>query len=686
MKHIRFRRWLALPAVFFASAVFAQDSNPQERGVARISLINGDVSVRRGDTDDWVAGAINAPLVVGDRVATGATSRAEVQFDYANMIRLSSNSEVRLTELEAQRYQLQVARGLVTFRVLRDSGVDVDLSTPTVSVRPVKKGIYRVAVRDDGQTEVTVRSGEAEIYTPRGVERLQSGKTMLARGTAADPEFQVVGAVAKDDWDNWSEKRDRTLSNSRSYEYVSRDIYGAEDLDAHGRWVYVAPYGWVWAPSVPVGWAPYRQGRWSWMDYYGWSWVSYEPWGWAPYHYGRWFHHGPHGWCWYPGVMHARHHWSPGLVAFFGWNSWNGFSAGVGIGFGHVGWVPLAPYEPYHAWWGGHHYGGHRSNTYVDNSVRIVNNVNITNVYRNARVNNGVTAVGVDDFTRGRSGNYLRAGDEQFRRASVMQGQVPVAPRAESVRMSERDVRRDSIPRTGDNMAFYSRRQPAQVERVSFEQQRRSMEQISQRAFSGSGSDGAGGPVSRSEAASGLRNRTEQSGPAGRSGGWRSVNEPAVGGASQDRGWRRFGEPVAPRSEDTARSLDRSTRSPRVERDATSTSGWRGFDPSVETQTPSTSRSRIGGGASGRVERQSESPSFGRQVDRGWRGSRSSGESIQLSPPMVRERATPRVDRSDRSMSGSSGGVAPRSEGSAAPRGDRGNAGRSGGGQVGRSR
>jgi hypothetical protein len=329
-------------AIAVVLPVRAQD--PEDgpgRGVARISLINGDVSVKRGDSGDLVAAALNSPLVVQDRIFTGPASRTEVQFDWANMIRVSSNAEIRLADLEYKRYTIQVARGTVTFRVLRDQEADVEVSTPSVAVRPAKKGEYRVSVHEDGTSEITVRSGEAEIFTTRGTERLRSGRTMYARGTAADPEFRIASEIGEDEWDRWNNHRDRDLERSRSYQYVSRDIYGAEDLDDHGRWVYVPSYGHVWSPHVAVGWAPYRYGRWSWIDWYGWSWVSYDPWGWAPYHYGRWFYSSPYGWCWYPGRIYSRHYWSPALVAFFGF----GRGIGVGIGFGNVGWVPLAPYE-----------------------------------------------------------------------------------------------------------------------------------------------------------------------------------------------------------------------------------------------------------------------------------------------------------------------------------------------------
>ena len=69
------------------------------------------------------------------------------------------------------------------------------------------------------------------------------------------------------------------------------------------------------------------------------------PWGGAPYHYGRWFWNGGYGWCWWPGARFGVSLWSPALVGFFGW----GGGAGVWAG---LGWVALAPFEAFHAWWG----------------------------------------------------------------------------------------------------------------------------------------------------------------------------------------------------------------------------------------------------------------------------------------------------------------------------------------------
>ena len=670
-------------AVFaLSTAAFAQPAAQQDdsydpdsanRGVARVSVLNGDVSVRRGDSGDFVAAAINAPLVVGDRILTGPNSRAEVQFDWANMIRVGANSEIRLSELAYRRYQVQLAQGTATFRVLRSSDADVEVSMPQVSIRPKREGIYRMSVHEDGQSEVTVRAGEVEVFSPRGVETLRAGRTMQVRGTASDPEYQVVSAYGEDDWDRWNRNRDRDLERSTSYRYVNHDIYGVDDLDNYGQWVSDSTYGNVWAPRVAVGWAPYRSGRWVWIDWYGWSWVSYDPWGWAPYHYGRWYQSPRYGWCWYPGGygFGGRHYWSPALVAFVGFGQ-----GGVGFGFGNIGWIPLAPYERYNRWYGRGFYGGNHG----FNNVTIVNNVNIYNNYRNARIQNAVTTVDGAGFARGAAGRAWRSSDGDFQRASLVQGQLPVTPGRESLRLSDREARHTVSSRSPENERFVSRRQPAQVERVPFENQRRGIEQATSSGFNQA--------TPRTEVVHRAAEQTPSSSQAPRQeqqNGFRRFGEPApgtvdrvdrtnsrTGGAGSaaatdtggQRGWGRFGEPGA-----TGATVDRgairteqrqqqteSSAQPQAQTERSVREGnWNRFERQQPTpnQNPAPSHvestPRVDRGAVGQFQRPSN-------IDRTERSRGAAPESVRITPPVVRERSVPRAESAPVNRERPSGG------------------------------
>src|SRR5689334_11289390 len=68
---------------------------PDEPGrpVARLSVLSGDASVRRGDSGDWVAAALNAPLMAADSVSVAPGGAVELELDRANFARLAGDSE-----------------------------------------------------------------------------------------------------------------------------------------------------------------------------------------------------------------------------------------------------------------------------------------------------------------------------------------------------------------------------------------------------------------------------------------------------------------------------------------------------------------------------------------------------------------------------------------------------------------
>ena len=337
---------LPVAAPVAARADGAADAASAGVGVARISLIQGAVAVQRGDSASPVAAAVNAPVLGADYVTTGDGARAEIQFDGSTSVRLGAGVQMRFTHLDAADRELQLAAGTIDVRLLRGTDGRSQVDTPSVSIRPRAAGSYRVSVDASGRTEVTVRSGSADIVTPQGAQALAPGTTLLAQGASANPSISSTDAIAYDDFDRFNRERDdresRALADAA---YAAPGVAGIDDLDTYGRWVTDGGYGRVWVPTtVAPSWAPYRDGRWVWEEGYGWTWLGYEPWGWAPYHYGRWYHSSLYGWCWYPERAFVA--WRPAIVAFLG------FGSGFGFGFGDIGWVPLAPFETFYPWWG----------------------------------------------------------------------------------------------------------------------------------------------------------------------------------------------------------------------------------------------------------------------------------------------------------------------------------------------
>jgi hypothetical protein len=533
---------LALVALAFIGTANAQ-VNTEPPGVARLSFVRGGVSMQRGDSGDISAADLNTPLVAGDKIFTGSGSRAEIQLDWADMLRLDQNAEAHIATLDNNNIQVQLAQGLAYFSILKGSQASVEIDTPNVAINPRREGRFRIEVTPSGETLITARDGDADISTPEGSTPLKEGQLITVRGSGNDVQFQIAQAPGNDEFDRWNSDRDRIVANTESYRHTNPYYTGAADLDAYGSWDNVPDYGWVWVPRVALGWAPYRHGRWVWEPYWGWTWSAYEPWGWAPYHYGRWFVYRS-AWVWWPGPVTPfyRPVYAPAYVSFFGFG--NGFSVGVSFGFGSIGWLPVGPCDYVHPWWGPHR---SRFNVVSVTNIYNVHNVsviaplrrgnresNLHNMLINNQVREGISTVSAQTFGRGR-GNFRTVSAAELRQGRFMTGNVPVVPSRESLRTSDRAF--VAPARTQRQERFFSRRVPS-TQHESFSAESARVRQGIDRSGFGAASREAGNrtPANRSSGAAELNSRRQapQASP--------ETRAPAARTGGETRGgWQRFG-------------------------------------------------------------------------------------------------------------------------------------------------
>lgn len=225
--------WTAAPADAQNRRGRGEANDGPALGVARVSVADGDVRLLRPSGADFQARASTA-LVHGDRLTTGADSKAEVQFDIGNFLRMNSNTEVVILELGNRRFEMEVVRGLVSYSQFRHSEADVEIETPQATIFPLKRGVYVVEVRDVGQTDITVRDGAAEVETDRGVEKVKSG-LLSVRGEDRDVSVRMAKAEPRDPFDDWNKRRDKILEPDG------------------GRRGWFGPPLW-WGPSFGYGW------------------------------------------------------------------------------------------------------------------------------------------------------------------------------------------------------------------------------------------------------------------------------------------------------------------------------------------------------------------------------------------------------------------------------------------------
>jgi hypothetical protein len=370
---------LALATVVLPTRVSAQDQDDPPSRVARLGYLQGSVSFQPAGETDWVGAVPNRPMSTGDQLWTDQDSRAEVQLGSA-VIRLAPNTGFAFLDLDDNTVQIQLTSGAINVTVRRVGDEDdFEVDTPNQAFTVFQPGHYRVEASADGSyTVIGVRgglgeaTGNGETYTLRGG---QSGTFSGTDSLYVDVE-EIYGP---DEFDTWSEGRDRRYDYSRSAQYLSHDVVGYEDLDDYGDWHDDPSYGHVWFPNqVAYGWAPYHEGHWDWISPWGWTWVDDSSWGYAPFHYGRWVSVGGR-WGWVAGPVAVRAVYAPALVVFIG-----GGPGGFG---GNVGWFPLGPREVYVPSY-------HVSQAYVNRvntSNTTVNVTQVTNVYNTTIINNTTT-------------------------------------------------------------------------------------------------------------------------------------------------------------------------------------------------------------------------------------------------------------------------------------------------------
>jgi hypothetical protein len=412
----------------------ALDSEPYEPDppdrAARLSYVEGEVSMQPAGEKDWAPAIVNRPLTTGDKLWAERDARAEIQVGPA-AVRLGSSTGFSFLNVDDYTIQMRVTAGVLNVNVRTlGEGEQIEIDTPNVALTLLRAGNYRVEVDDAGDhTVVKVSEGAVQATGPSQDVVVHAQQVVTFEGV--DELVARYGTLgAPDEFDSWSLERDRReerVASSRTSEYVSPDVTGYEDLEDNGTWSSEAEYGYVWTPThVAVGWAPYSYGSWAWVSPWGWTWIDDARWGYAPFHYGRWAHV-RNRWCWVPGPRHVRAVYAPALV---GWGGSPGHN---------VSWFPLGPREVYVP---GRNFSRrywervNTSNTYVSRanfSQSVVNRVkDIT--YRNRAVPGGITAMPRTAFTSaGRTSDHRGRFNQQELASNAPSAEPPrIAPVSES--------------------------------------------------------------------------------------------------------------------------------------------------------------------------------------------------------------------------------------------------------------
>jgi hypothetical protein len=319
---------------------------------ARLTSMQGTVTVNAPGTTENVPAQLNLPLLAGVQLVTGGDGQAEVEFEDGSVARITPNSALSLDNLAIQPggvfvTNLSLLRGLGYFELRAtpqylysvNAGGDVMTPVENTTVRvnfdqpPAIFAVLDGTAHVDRQINPNVDAANAGFQTD-----VRAGESL--RGDAANStQYYLSPGIADDSWDQWNADMDQAAaaesadSTSVRNNYAGDQGYGWSDLDANGAWYHVPGQGSIWQPQLAVddsGFDPYGYGDWVAYPGVGYVWASGYPWGWTPYRCGTWSYFGGFGWGWAPGAA----------CGGLGWGFFGGGQP-VNIGAAPVGYRPI---------------------------------------------------------------------------------------------------------------------------------------------------------------------------------------------------------------------------------------------------------------------------------------------------------------------------------------------------------
>ena len=204
-------------AVFLASILWAvpasAQNNPPGRA-ARLSLIQGKVSLQVSGASNWSEASTNYPLTTGDRIYADQGSKAEIEVGSV-AIRVSEATDLTVANLNDRVIQLGLGQGTIRVRVYElISGNSIEVDTPNGALTLLESGDYRMdAFPNDNTTLVSVNSGNLDISGGGLSQTVDEGQAVKLEGSD-QIQATLVSIPDADSFDRWSRDRDRQFAFS----------------------------------------------------------------------------------------------------------------------------------------------------------------------------------------------------------------------------------------------------------------------------------------------------------------------------------------------------------------------------------------------------------------------------------------------------------------------------------------
>jgi hypothetical protein len=322
-----------LVLIFAAQPLVARADDPPPRRAARLSFLQGNVTVDHLNNTAGDPAQLNMPLPEGARLTTGEDGQAELEFEDGSVIRVTPNSSVGLNTLSVDaagtfHTNLTVLHGLVYAELRAATKFTYSLNVDGEVIAPVANASVRINL-DEPPPIISVLDGTVNVErassaTTNGYKTDVHAGEALTSDAADRGLFFLLKSVEPETWDVWNQERDQAAADAAANRTTARDDYAGDqgygwaDLDANGSWYSIPGQGQVWQPAIAADqdFDPYGYGSWVAYPGAGYVWASGYGWGWTPFRCGNWSYWNSFGWGWSPGPGCGLAGWGFGGVVY----------------------------------------------------------------------------------------------------------------------------------------------------------------------------------------------------------------------------------------------------------------------------------------------------------------------------------------------------------------------------------
>src|SRR5206468_4293221 len=157
--------------VWLSGATSSSAGEYSHARVVRLSFVEGTVTVKRSDIQEWAKAPVNTPVQEGFKLSTAQGSYAEVEFENAaTTARLGQLSTIEFTQLAlapsgAKINRLTFDEGYATFHFVPEADDVYEVKLGETTFSPSGKCEFRADL-ENGQVRVEVFSGSLNVSGP----------------------------------------------------------------------------------------------------------------------------------------------------------------------------------------------------------------------------------------------------------------------------------------------------------------------------------------------------------------------------------------------------------------------------------------------------------------------------------------------------------------------------------------